>query len=615
MKTRANALMWTLCALVGACGGDIDSSGTGGADASTGLVGLVSISVTPANATLTIDGTTPATSAYTATGTFEDGHQEDITTRVGFRLEDANLGGFAAAQFTSYTDRGGSTLVIADSGTVNGTTGLTVVMHQRVSDPGSTGLPADPAGHFGGAPDPARAPEIVYPNDAVLVPPNLGRLEIHFLPGAGNDLFELTFANDVTDVVVYLACALPMNGGCIYQPDPQVWKWIAETNRGGDVRVSLRATAAAGGTVGASAGLSVAFSRDDIDGGLYYWTTSNGTGIMRFDFASTTQVDAERFLGTQLTGGTCVGCHALSRDGSKMIAEAGGQNDGRTLLLDVASLMPMVPFGSTDKSIFESWNPDGTQYAGVYGDDGATDFGIMLFDGNSSLKLGSIPGTGDATHPADHPDWSPDGSRIVYTRVGTKQTSQRPRDGSIEMVTDTGGGAWGAPVELVPRVTSKNHYYPTFSPDGSFVLYDESTCTNGGGECDADTDPTARLFAVPAAAGAMSIELTRANAPGRMDAGQTALTNTFPKWSPFVFHRTAETNSRLEWVTFSSTRQFGLRKPPAGGGTLLWMAAVDPDQVAAGVDPSYPAFALPFQDLTTSNHIAQWTQKVVPPIQ
>ena len=44
------------------------------------------------------------------------------------------------------------------------------------------------------------------------------------------------------------------------------------------------------------------------------------------------------------------------------------------------------------------------------------------------------------------------------------------------------------------------------------------------------------------------------------------------------------------------------------------MAAFDPDLAAAGGDGSYPAFALPFQDLITSNHIAQWTTEVVPPI-
>ena len=34
----------------------------------------------------------------------------------------------------------------------------------------------------------------------------------------------------------------------------------------------------------------------------------------------------------------------------------------------------------------------------------------------------------------------------------------------------------------------------------------------------------------------------------------------------------------------------------------------------AGTDPSFSAFCLPFQDITSSNHIAQWTTQVVPPL-
>jgi hypothetical protein len=63
-----------------------------------------------------------------------------------------------------------------------------------------------------------------------------------------------------------------------------------------------------------------------------------------------------------------------------------------------------------------------------------------------------------------------------------------------------------------------------------------------------------------------------------------------------------------EWISFSSTRRYGLRPPPAGtNGTLIWMAGVEPHKEADGEDPSYPAFAIPYQDYTTSNHIAQWT--------
>ena len=39
------------------------------------------------------------------------------------------------------------------------------------------------------------------------------------------------------------------------------------------------------------------------------------------------------------------------------------------------------------------------------------------------------------------------------------------------------------------------------------------------------------------------------------------------------------------------------------------MVAVSPKRLATA-DGGYPAFWLPFQDLKTGNHIAQWTEKV-----
>ncbi|MCX5742219.1 MAG: hypothetical protein NT062_06965 [Proteobacteria bacterium] len=594
-----------------ACGKE--HPGPGGADAPTDpLLGLVSLVVEPADQTLVIQQGQPAIEEYTATGTFVDGHSENITDRVAFALGDGTLGGFANAKLTTTIAKGGRTVVVASAAGVEGQTPVTIKLQQRYDDPGST-LPTDPAAPFGGPVVAGRDPTSVYPNDGVVVPPNLGRLELHFRPGTGNTLFELSFVSAVLDLKVYLRCTTPLNGGCIYLPDAPVWTWIAESHRGTDpVTWSIRATDDAGTGVGTSLPMTMRFAPEDLTGGIYYWNTTT-TSIMRFDFASTTQVMAEKFIGPEMTGNTCVGCHALSRDGKKLVAEAGGQNDGRILLLDVATSTPLVPFGSTEKSNFESWNMDGSAFVGVYADNGATNFNLMLFDGTTAALTETIEAGGTSTNPTNHPDWSPLGDRIAFINVGVKNTLQMMYNGEIRTVAKV-GGVWQPYEVVVPRVAGKNRYYPSFAPDGKLLVFNESTCTSGntGGECNGDTDPTAKLYGIDGIAGGTITPFDHANAPGIADNGKTALTNSFPKWNPFVFRNTAS-GGRLAWITFSSTRKYGLRSPP-GSGTLLWMAAVDLD-APAGTDPSLAAFALPFQDITTSNHIAQWTTQVVPPIQ
>ncbi|CAN5878720.1 hypothetical protein BH11MYX3_BH11MYX3_26440 [soil metagenome] len=608
MRRLAFALLFVS---VAACkrheGGDDSMTDAGGS-----LEGLESITVKPPDQILVIDNGAAVTSTYTALGAFDDGRVEDISSQVSWALGEPTLGGFTGSDLTSNTAKGGQSTVIANAMGVEGSTTVTMLLRQQWNDPNST-LPANPDGVFGGAPvNATRAPVLVYPNDGIIVPPNLGKLELHFRPGTGNTLFELSFKSSVLDLKIYLRCTTPLNGGCVYLPDPQAWSWIAESQRGGNaVTWSIRGTDDAGTGVGTSTEMKLKFAPQDLTGGIYYWTTSNGS-LMRFDFASTTQTVAQPFVTTAMTGGTCVGCHALSRDGKKLVAEAGGQNDGRILLLDVATATPLVPFASTPKSNFESWNPDGSQFAGVWADSG-NEFNLMILNGTTGQIDEIVDAGGTSTNPTNHPDWSPLGDRIAFANVGVKNTLQMMYNCEIRSVAKV-GGAWQPYQVLVPRAAGINRYYPAYAPDGKMLAFNESHCNSGntGGECDADTNPTAKLWAVDGINGGATTQMTRANAPGIADNGQTSLTNTFPKWNPFVFARD-KTGGRLAWVTFASTRKYGLRNPP-GSGTLIWMAAVDLD-APAGIDPSYPAFALPFQDITTSNHIAQWTTQVVGPIQ
>ncbi len=295
-----------------------------------------------------------------------------------------------------------------------------------------------------------------------------------------------------------------------------------------------------------------------------------------------------------------------------------------------------MPFPAPAKAVFTSWNPDGTQYVGVY-DDGTeangVDSGAYAGDGDDD-QLQIINGTtgqldsviqvgGTDLNPVNHPDWSPTGDRIAFVSVGDDTRSlQKFHTGRVGFVQKT-GNAWSSPIWMTPKTEGINRYYPAFAPDGEGLVYDESTCPSGQNtskDCNADTDPTAKLMFVAAQNGATPIAGTNANTGGIRDNGNTSLANSFPKWCPFIFQRTGEQGSRLMWLTFSSTRRYGLRQPPPSPnpgdetpvGTLIWMTAIDPGQAAGGHDPTFPAFVLPFQDLTTSNHIAQWTEEAPP---
>ncbi len=610
-----------------------ETTGTGGSTGSgvsQTISGLTALQINPMMDTISVNGGQTVTKQYTVTGTV-NGQSQDVTSKVTYAATPNGIVTVDNKGLATATGKaGGRVTITASSGNLSTQATLVVNYSYTGPDPGpaGNGVPQNAQTIVSGAPtDSSRAPQLVYPNDGVLFPPNITGIEVHFLPGMNNTLFQVTFAGPFSTISTFVRCTAP-NGinGCIYLPDPALWASVAGANAGqGAVKLTVTGTDDNGSAKGTSAEFTMLFAQDNIEGALYYWTTSGKTAIMRWDFAGSTAAAMPYLTPTNTDGRTCVGCHALSPNGDKLIASAGGQNDGRLLLWNVAGNAAAQRFPLTQKSQFESWNSMGTQFVGVYGDSlpqhkGASD--LMIFDGasgrvTSTIALGGLR--------ADHPDWSknPDGpDTIVFTSIDptAPTTDQKPATGGIDYVRMDSGGNWGQPQMLVPSELGKNRYYPAISPDGKLVVYDESTCTKGTPamgqapdvSCDADTDPTATMYTISFDSGAAPVAMDRANAPGVADGTTTALTNSFPRWAPFV--QKLDEGHNLVWLTFSSTRQYGLRSPTRStadptettSGTLIWMVGVNPS--VGGADPSYPAFCLPFQDVTTSNHIAQWAK-------
>ena len=343
-----------------------------------------------------------------------------------------------------------------------------------------------------------------------------------------------------------------------------------------------------------------------------------------------------------------MGCHSLSAGGGRMAAASGTSYESYLVYLNDLTLPRTATSNwltvdgrnngpaSQNRVLITSFNPDGSEFVAVppNGDGTATPNSLLFHDGATGLRKTTSDGTLSLAFTPAFPAWSPDGGSISVTHIyGSNKSTIEFQEGGISVIT-RGTTGWNLPpIEIVPHVVGKNRYNATFVPDSSFLLYSESIRQTGDSDSavDAYSDPSAKTWAVTPIAGAQAVSLDRSNAVGVADmltladgrdsslqqklaSGQ--LMNTFARAAPFA---SKQNGHKLFWFTASSQRRAGVRRyyPNASvvgdpsTQTLLWMFALDADNVLAGKDGSYPGFFLPFQDMTTSNHMATWTQKYV----
>jgi hypothetical protein len=290
---------------------------------------------------------------------------------------------------------------------------------------------------------------------------------------------------------------------------------------------------------------------------------------------------------------TCVGCHVLSRDGERI-----------SLGMDIPAPSPYKVFDVGTRALvfgqggaaggaganFFTFSPDNKQ--------------IMVSNGITMSLRDATTGAAiqDAAGDGAMPDWSPDGNSVVFSKPKTNPPcfggfcgSPGVSEASLYTVTKSGSGFGSASVLFS---APDNAYYPSYSPDGEWVVFNRaSTGTNAKGEAKSSYDaPDAAVWAI-AKTGGGPLQLAKAG---------SQFGDSWPKW---MQRDQPYRGRRIMWVTFASRRAYGLRLA-SGQNAQIWMAAFDPDAAKAGKDPSFTAFWLPFQDIASGNHIAQWVTKV-----
>ncbi len=470
----------------------------------------------------------------------------------------------------------------------------------------------------GGGATPGQDPtltSLLYPYDQTV-----------FALGLQSPLFMWTALNAATDVYrlhveqagykydYYSAAAAP---GKLAIPQ-DAWDRITSSNMGDPMVVSLFRYDATAKKAYSSVSVGFTIVPESLRGAIYYWTASRanmGQGNITRIYPGVGAVPET------MVQGKCVGCHAVSADGSTMVLDVD----------DKLTAPTAAPYqqGFGDTRAWASYAlPAGTQTLQTtkYGAGPAlTPDGKYVVFGNSATPAGSknfslaLTATGDVipTSGLDDivfgsanvnlmmPSFSLDGTMLAAVEGGGNLIENVIPDSKriVYMNFDASVPKFDPVLHEVVNTSqfaagNQGLGYPAFTPDNEFIAYHTGQYSTGchpkaadevAAPCGDESRDSGEIW-ISSVAGGTPIRLTTLNDP---PAAKDHNAGREPMFCPVK-------RGGYSWMVFTSMRDWGNELAVAGPNTnakrRLWVAAIDGDIKTA--DPSHPAFYLEGQENT-----------------